>query len=318
MEKTIETESTGLVVYQDYRTQIADFKKLNETLVFDYTSKKGNKDAKSHVGRMKKSIKAIERVRIDDAKAYKLKINDEADSLTRQVEKMIKVHQVPLDEFDNKEKLRIAVIEKRIQDMFNRDAGTTAKEIQKEMDYISGIDMDESWDELLAKAVTSQFDRVTFLKDKLDARIQYEADQAELVRLRAESEERKNEGSSSGLGSMETQCDFETDAETPGVGELTETEVAKNNSVDSAVKENQKPVEQSFTRRVYNNKPPLKAYDDEPALQTAEPIKPELSMKEKREQAKTDIIALGFSEKEATLLFNSISFQKIRWIKFNL
>ena len=185
-------ENKQLAVYQDYRVQVDEFKIINDSIVFDYKSKKGNKDARSHIAKMKKVIAAVEKKRIAAAKEYREKCNDQSDEIKAEIDAMILVHQKPLDEFENREKIRIEEIKGRIDNIFTRNAGITSEDIQAEIDFVNDIDIDDAfWEEFLGELLSSIKDRLTFLKARLEARVQYEADQAELEKLRQEKADRE-------------------------------------------------------------------------------------------------------------------------------
>jgi len=208
------SENKQLAVYKEYRTQITDFKKLNDTITFDYESKKGNKDARSHIAKMKKAKAAVEKTRIKEAKVYREQLNDQAEEIKTSIDAMILVHQTPLDEFENREAIRIKAIKDKIGDIFTRSAGTTSEEIKIEIDYVNGIDIDDDfWEEFLGELLSSITDRLKFLTSRLEARVQYEADQAELEKFRqeqadrdAEAELKRIEAENFGVGDVDPDC----------------------------------------------------------------------------------------------------------------
>ena len=66
-----ETAGKEVVAYNQYRTQIENFKEINSTIVFAYETKKGNAAARSHIAKMRKSKAAVEKVRINETRSSK-------------------------------------------------------------------------------------------------------------------------------------------------------------------------------------------------------------------------------------------------------
>ncbi len=125
MKTSQETQSKQLVTgkhFTDLREQIAEFKKLNEQTVFDYESKKGEKDARSYIYKLRQSKSAIAKRHKED-KAEALKVGKELDAakreLTEEIEGMISVHQDSLDAI--KEKREKEEAERIAKEKFEKD-----------------------------------------------------------------------------------------------------------------------------------------------------------------------------------------------------
>ena len=309
-----EENTTDLVIYKDYRTQVKEFKKTNDELVFDYESKKGNKDARSHIAKMKKVKTAVEKKRIAAAKEYREQCNDQSDEIQSEIDKMIAVHQKPLDEFAKREETRIAAIKKKIDDIFQRDAGTTSEEIQTELDYVNSIDLnDDFWEEFLGEAITAVADRVQFLHERMEKQVQYEEDQAELKRFRETEAKRKaneealdkikRENSEEGF---EYQCDIEEDSKTPGVGEI----YIDPGSEERVIEE----IKEKISELTDKNSDP----DSGIVFIPADKGSIASTVKQKRLEAEEDLISLGIDKITASMLVRKISFSSVRHIKFEL
>lgn len=99
-----------LVKFSPIRAEIEGYKKVNADLVFDYATDKGEKEARSHIAKLRKvktSLAAIHK----DAKAYYLaggrKCDKEKNELTADVEEMVDVHWKPIKAKEDA-KLKIA------------------------------------------------------------------------------------------------------------------------------------------------------------------------------------------------------------------
>ena len=328
-------ENKQLAVYEDYRAKVNGFKNINSSLVFDYESKKGGKDARSHIAKMKKVKTAINRVRIDEAKKYQVDLNAESALLTADVEEMILVHQRPLDEFESREKIRIDAIQKRIAEISTRDHPTESSDIQKEIDLTNLIDLDDGFfAEFLGEAITEVGNRLYFLNGKLAVAIQYEADQAELEKFREEKEEREakeaaderervdaeamkkidRENSDEGF---QTQCDTEEDSKTLGVGE-SELDAPFMDNEGKFHPEDLKPTYHGYDKGTKDLSVTANvSIAPDKSINTSN-VKSALTATEKRLEAEADIESLGFNKKQSQLLVRKISFHNIRHIKFEL
>jgi len=106
---------------------------------------------------------------------------------------MISLHEVPLLEIENKEKARVAEIKEQIASMteylaFPPDA--PANELKRELESVSVFLIDDSLGEFKAEAAITKDAAVIELTRRLQVRQKHESEQAELARLRAESEAR--------------------------------------------------------------------------------------------------------------------------------
>ena len=95
-----------LVQFDPIKAQIAEYKQANENLVFDYEDKQGNKDARSHVAKLRKvktALKAIHKEVKAGALAECQAIDKENRDLHAEVEEMIDVHAVPIKRIEEAE-----------------------------------------------------------------------------------------------------------------------------------------------------------------------------------------------------------------------
>jgi len=120
-----ETQNKQLVTgkhFTDLRDQIAELKKINEKTVFDYESKKGEKEARSHIYKMRQSKSAIAKRHKED-KAEALRVSKELDEAKRElineIDEMISIHQEPLDAI--KERKEKDEAERAAKEQFEKD-----------------------------------------------------------------------------------------------------------------------------------------------------------------------------------------------------
>lgn len=187
----LDAPKSAVAEYQPFYAQLAQLEKDNSALAFDYESKKGNKEARSHVNTLRLTKGALERTR-KSAKEESLRIgrsiDSEAKNIEARIEAMIVVHQSKLDEIEQREKDRVASLQARLSALANH--GAESSKSQDFKDAISALEqvaIDDSWQELTAEAAKAKDARLAELRAMLTEAEKYEAEQAELVRLRAEA-----------------------------------------------------------------------------------------------------------------------------------
>jgi len=112
MTEAVATISAGALVakkFHSFEAELAKLEEFNHNEVFDYESKDGNKDARSHVAKLRKVKASIERARKEakaDALEYGRKVDAEAKKHSDRIVDMIELHDKPLREikerFDRK------------------------------------------------------------------------------------------------------------------------------------------------------------------------------------------------------------------------
>lgn len=128
-----------LAVFDVVTATLAKCKVENTTLVFDYADPDGEKDARSHIAKLRKVKTKISNVHKEakaEALAFGRRLDGKKNELIGEVDSMIAVHKDPLDviEADNQaiidaEKKRLErVEERRLLDLEAREAAVKEKE----------------------------------------------------------------------------------------------------------------------------------------------------------------------------------------------
>lgn len=186
-----------IVEYNEYRAQLATLAEGNSKAVFDYRSAKGNKEARSHVYKLRQTKGAIEKVRKELKEDILVKgrlIDSEAKEITAVVESMIEVHETPLKQIEQEEAARIkghqdkiARIEESLdpcyQAMHSGFIATCLADLE-------AMQPDESFEEFTAEAISAYKKAHAYLIECHTKAAQREAEAAELERLRKEAAER--------------------------------------------------------------------------------------------------------------------------------
>lgn len=183
-----------VAAYQPFYADLAKLEEDNKKVVFDYESPKGNKEARSHVYKLRQTKGALEKTR-KEAKAESLRIgravDSEAAEIESRIEAMIKVHQEKIDEIEKREADRVTALEARLLTFSNHDfIDETVAAVTAEIAKVEGIAIDESWQEMTAEAARRKDAALTQLRADLAAYQKRDAEAAELARLRIEAEAR--------------------------------------------------------------------------------------------------------------------------------
>lgn len=190
----IDEAGSAVAEYKPFYAQLAELEASNAKLVFDYDSKKGNKEARSHVFKLRQTKGALEAVRKQVKAEILVKgraIDSEKAAIEARIEAMIQVHQVRLDEIEQREKDRIAAIQARISDLGFVIEARKSSDLRERIAHIEAVAIDDSFAEFLADAAKTKDSALAKYRDMLTEAERSEAQAAELERLRAEAAERE-------------------------------------------------------------------------------------------------------------------------------
>ncbi|WP_151965071.1 hypothetical protein [Acinetobacter soli] len=194
-------EQNAIVVAFQKENGIQDlFDRMAEqarSIVPDVTTKKGRDAIASQAYKVSKSKTAVDNHGKDlvagikaqaalidkDRKAWR----DQCDALRDEIRK-------PLDDWEQAETDRVSLLTGRI-DLIKGFAITqdhhTAKDIQDSLNILDGMQIDETYQEFEQEAKIAKLETIEKLRTALAAREKYEAEQAELERLRQAEIERQ-------------------------------------------------------------------------------------------------------------------------------
>lgn len=192
----IEFNKAEIAAFNEFRNQLSELRHNNEKAVFDYADPKGNKEARSHIYKLRKTKSAVEKVRKEQKAAsleYGRKVDAQAKEIAGEIDSMISVHEKPLKEIEEKESARIQAHKDRIESLNEYKAVGSGAESSVYRELLAAVDgfvIDDSLEEFKAEAALRKEEAASYLRKYLAEREQYEAEQAELNRLRKEAEER--------------------------------------------------------------------------------------------------------------------------------
>lgn len=193
--EVLSKEESAVAEYRPFYAQLVDLEQKNATLVFDYESPKGNKEARSHVYALRQTKGALERTR-KEAKEESLRvgraIDAEAKEIAARIDSMIGVHQSALDAIEQREKQRVADLAERLTNLRNTGAGTvSAADLADAIAHLEPLVIGDDWEEFKPQALEAKDQMLRDLRQRHAERVEHEAKEAELARLRAEAAERE-------------------------------------------------------------------------------------------------------------------------------
>lgn len=209
MDQKSKPDNTALVVIEraDVREFFVERKSVEPVLeqirsvatnfTPDLSTKKGRDQIASQayaVARTKTYIDGLGKELVDAEKEIPKKIDATRKIVKDYLEALKNEVRKPLDEYEAAEAQRKAELEQRLLEIsahidFAVEPDTTAAQIQEILDGVDGIVIDDSWQEYKLQAHETKQHVITKVTEALARRVKYEADQAELERLRKEQEE---------------------------------------------------------------------------------------------------------------------------------
>lgn len=198
---TAANVAEGLTVYEPYRAQLAELKAHNAAVVFDYEDSAGNKEARSHIYKLRRTKTGVDDARKEAGKSaldYKRKIDAQGNEIIAEIEAMIQVHMKPLEAIDQRERDRVDQLELDLFEIVS--AGSTSAEfwnklpLQAMQDRLAEIKdqpiEQDHWSEFTNKAAAAKEVTVEQITSAIAKREAFDKEQAELAELRREKAER--------------------------------------------------------------------------------------------------------------------------------
>lgn len=184
-------------VFNPYKAQLVQLREENEKQAFDYSTKSGRKDARSHIFKIRQSKAAVEKKRKDE-KSDILEAGRQIDSVAKEIigelEAMIDYHLKPVEEAEAAEQKRIDDIKDKIITLaqYANCQGMSADAIEASISTLEAVEITEpEYAEFVEEALQERFTALDKMRIALDAQKKVEAEQAELNRLRQEAKERE-------------------------------------------------------------------------------------------------------------------------------
>lgn len=193
---TLFTAGTGL------ESLLTDIRKQASSLVPDLTTAKGRKEIASvayAVAQTKTYLDGIGKTLTDEYKEIPKKIDATRKLIRDELDKLKDEVLAPLTAYKEAEANRVAALQQRlnrIAELGNLPANSpcaTAEQLAAWLTELEGTAIDDSWQEKQTEAGVAKEAAILKVTQALEARKQYEAQQAELERLRQEQAKRDQE-----------------------------------------------------------------------------------------------------------------------------
>jgi colicin import membrane protein len=314
-------------IYQDYKVQISEAKKLNEQTVFLYETKQGNKDARSYIYKLRQSKTAIEKARKEAKKEsleYGRKIDSEGKRLIGEIDEMITVHEQPLKLIEQKEADRVLQITQRITRIseLENEAGLNSTGLQQNYDTIFALDIDDSYAEFKEKVLIAKDSALKNLAERLKQEKQDEAEQAELERLKQAETERLQKERDERIAREATEK-----AEREAKNRTEQIEREKLEAEQKAILADQLRIESEKRAKIEREQAVEEARRSEIARQKAEQEKTQAEEAARianqqhvntiNQQSKESLMTFGLSEEQAKFIVHIISTKQVQNITIN-
>ena len=245
--KNIST--TEIVAYNEFRAQLETLRDFNNKAVFDYESPRGNKDARSHIYKLRKTKSAVEACRKTEKAAsleYGRKVDSEAKDIIFELDEMISVHLAPIQEIENREKRRVEHIRgliEYLQSFEDNSENLDSDALVGKVNQLRSIDvLPDEYAEFTQEA-TAEKERVLSRLDSLLAQKKtHEAEQEELKRLRQEAEERARKEREEEIAKQAAE-NARREAEQKAVREKEEAERKRRELIEAKARAEQAQIE---------------------------------------------------------------------------
>ncbi len=206
MAEVVEPKSSELVVFDEVAAIIADYKIRNEELAsnFDYESKEGIKQVKSHIANLRKvktKVSEIHKEAKAEALAFGRRLDAKKNEYNGEVDKMIDFHEKPLEaikkkeveealaraqEFADAEAKRIAEIEARERAIILAEEKIAREKAEAEAEITRGKAI------LAEKLIKEQQEKIRLIEEenRIAVRTKVQAEEkAKTIAMLAESKE---------------------------------------------------------------------------------------------------------------------------------
>lgn len=180
--------ATVVPALQSFKQELETLKEGNARLVFDYRDPEGNKAARSHLFKIRRSKALINDTRLAETKAsreYQKQVNDQAGAILDELEEMIRPHADALAAVEAEEEARKAALDVRIIQLQLASVVTisqTAEEIRSVLEATEALDP-ATFEERIEEAALIRSAAITALQSHLQAAIKREADAKRLAEL---------------------------------------------------------------------------------------------------------------------------------------
>lgn len=184
-----------IAAYKPFEKKLIILEEENKKLIFNYDDKKQNKEARSHIFKLRKSKTAVETVRKEEKAAsleHSRRVDQQAKPIMLRFEAMIDHHAIPLKEAEDREDKRVEDITANIKTMEIPVNLVTMKafDILQIMTELEDTVIDDRFEEFQDVARGAKNTTLTLLDGAFKTASVREAEQMELEQLRLDATRR--------------------------------------------------------------------------------------------------------------------------------
>jgi len=195
-DQMTETTSNQLAIYNPHRATLAELKEANKSIIFNYDTTAGEKEARSHIYKLRQSKTAVDRVRETEKREVLERgrlIDSEAKEIIAELDAMIDIHAKPIREKEERNKKRIAAIQEKIGHIagFLECRNCNIQDLEAGIAYLDKYPVDETFEEFMAEALNTKNAALKAQRDELEIATKREMERQELECLRKEQAERE-------------------------------------------------------------------------------------------------------------------------------
>ena len=338
LPQVINTEQLPALfgVREDGKSGIESIVETIETeakaIVFDIDTKQGQATCRSlaaKVASAKATLDKAGKAKKDEYTVYTKLIDQDRNFAKERLQKLQDEIRAPLTEIEEREKQRIAAHESNLANIAIDTTGFDSAALDQAIKKLENMGIGDEWEEFKLKALETKESELLRIRPIYQQVKQYESEQAELAKLRAEQAEREQKEREARIAKeAEERAIAEAEAKAKRLAEETarkEREAAEREARLIAEKEAaelraKQQAEEAAKRERDRIEAERQAEEAERQAEEAERIKRENDKKHRDTvfiNAKDDLIANGIDEEAAKAVIKLIHAGKVRNVLIN-
>lgn len=192
-------KENAIIEFNEFEAKLTEFKGRYEGVVYDLTDPAQDKQARSDRFAIAKVISALDdkhkelkaplKIKTDLIDGERKRIKDQLLDVQGKIKSQIEEHEAKIQARKDALTARVQAIYALAE--FGEFEKPTAVQLAERLDRAKGTEIDDSFEELKAEAALAQVSTIKKLEALHADRLKYESEQAELDRLRKETEDRE-------------------------------------------------------------------------------------------------------------------------------
>lgn len=175
---------------------VEEIERNAHSIVFDISTKEGQATCRSLASKIASAKSALDKAgkaKKDEYTVFTKLIDEDRNFVKTRLQALQDEIRQPLTDMENAEKQRIATHEMNVQALIVNDFNFTAQDYAQAIKNLESCQIDDSYQEFKLKALETKESELSRLRPLLKKAQQFEAEQAELQRLRQEQAQREQQ-----------------------------------------------------------------------------------------------------------------------------